>query len=144
MSSTGVISRVVMTPTTKHAENQRQVSNAIGGLPGPHEQQKRTIGIINSIHPNIPRFVKANSALDGTPLANGAWIELNHSAQEIAERWGTVRVGFKIRVSFAGPAGAGADASIISTENIKLTEPHQPNEAERGLFAIFAPGSLPT
>lgn len=139
MSSSGVISRVFMTPTTSHAENQRQVSGSISGMPGPHQQQKRTSGIIVKIHPEKPRLVKANAA-DGTPLANGQWIELNHSAQEIVERWGTVRVGFNVRVTFSGPSGAGADATIVSAEEQALTEPHQPNEAARGLYALFAPG----
>ena len=139
MSSSGVISRVVMTPTTSHAENQRQVSNNLGGMPGPHQQQKRTSGTIIKIHPEKPRLIKANAS-DGTPLANGQWIELNHSAQEIVERWGTIRVGFSVRVTFSGPSGAGADATVVSAEDQDLNEAHQPNEAARGMYAIFAPG----
>jgi hypothetical protein len=140
MSSTGIISRVHITPTTKHAENQRQVDSSVGGMAGPHEQQRRTIGIITKVHPDKPRLIKARSSIDSTPLANNAWIELNHSAQEIAERWGTVRVGFRVRVTFSGPSGAGADASIVGVEQQDVTEPVQSNEAARGLFAIFSPG----
>jgi hypothetical protein len=53
---------------------------------------------------------------------------------------GTVRVGFRVRVSYSGPSGSGADAFIVGAENQDVTEPYQSNEAARGLFAIFAPG----
>lgn len=139
MSSTGTISRVFINPTTSHAETQRSTNNSISSMAGPHEQTKKATGRIVRLHPDKPRLVKIN-ALDGTPLANGSWVELNHSAQEIAERWGTVRTGFRVRVHFSGPSGAGADATIIGTEGKDVTEPSQPNDVARGLFAAFPPG----
>lgn len=138
MSSSGIISNAKL-PTTLHGEVQRQTDGAISAFPGIGEGSRQATGIIKKIHPDRPRLIKAY-ADDGTPLANDSWIELNHSAQEIAERWGTVRLGFRVRVTFAGPSGAGADATIIGAEQESVSEPHIPNEAARGLFAIFAPG----
>lgn len=139
MSSTGFISKVI-TPTTKTGESNRQSESTMNAFPGVHEQVRTTIGVVTQIHPEKSRFVKAYSKYDGATLANGDWIELNHSAQEIAERWGTVRRGFKIKVSYTGPSGAGADGTIIGTEKQDIEEPPQPNEAARGMYAIFTPG----
>ena len=138
MSSSGNISKV-FSPTTISAENRRQVSNSLLSLPGTQEQIRRVDGIITEINPDYPRLVKVKQN-DNSPVANGKWISLNHSAQEIAEKWGTVRLGFKVRVTYSGPAGVNADATIIATEDKNVNEPHQANEADRGLYLIFPPG----
>lgn len=135
MSSTGVISKV-KAATTLNGEMERQLTQDIGAAPGITEGARSEMGTISKVHPNYPRLVKAY-ADDGTPLANDSWIELNHSAQEIAERWGTVRLGFRVRVNFTGPAGSSADASIIGAEQESVREPHVNNTATRGLWAIF-------
>lgn len=126
--------------TTQWQEHTRQMDNSIGQFPGPQDAPRRVEGIVNAVHPNRPRLVKAHAA-DGTPLAGDKWITLNHSAQEIAERWGTVRIGFRIRATFTGPIGAGADASIIGTEGQTVEDPVIENEAAQGLYAVFCPGS---
>ena len=138
MSSSGNISKV-FNPTTITAENKRQVSNSLLSLPGVQEQLRRVQGIVIEVHSKLPRLVKAKQT-NGTPIANGNWILLNHSAQEIAEKWGTVRLGFKVVVNYSGPAGGNADATIVSTEGKEVNEPPQSNEASRGLYYIFAPG----
>lgn len=137
--SSGIISGVQITPTTSQGEAQRKVESAVASFPGLHEGTRRSVGIVNKVNPNKPRLIKAH-AMDGTPLANNNWIELNHSAQEIAERWGTVRIGFRVRVTFTGPSGASADAGIIGTEGQDVNDPFIPNEAQQGLYAVFAPG----
>ena len=136
MSSTGTISRVI-TSTTNMGERERVASN---NQIEPHNKIDRAVGLVSHVHPEKPRLVKAYNETDYSPLANGDWILLNHSAQEIAERWGTVRPGFRIQVTFAGPSGAKADGTIIGAENQNIEEPPVANEVARGLFALFAPG----
>lgn len=128
-----------MTATTRQAEQQRQSDNAIGLLPDAQDGVRKVVGIVSKVNEERPRLVKANS-IDGSPIANGGWIELNHSADEIAERWGTIRSGFLVRVTVSGPDGGGADAIIIGTEGHDVAEPPVLNDAERGLFLIFPPG----
>lgn len=124
---------------TSQGEISRQ-TNTIAGAAPTYNQTETVIGIIHQINEQAPRLVKAHDQ-DGFTLACDNWIELNHSAREIAERWGTVRVGFRVRVSLTGIAGGKkASAIIIGEENEDTTEPGQPNEAERGLYAIFCPG----
>lgn len=137
--STGVISGVQITPTTSQGEIQRKTERAIASFPGLHEGVRRTTGVINKVHPEKPRLIKAYD-LQGSAIAGNSWIELNHSAQEIAERWGTVRIGFRVRVTFAGPSGASADAMIVGTEGQDINDLLEANEAEQGLYAVFSPG----
>lgn len=137
--STGVIGGVYSSPTTTYAEKQRSTDQAISSYPGAHEGVHRTTGIVNKIHPERPRLIKAHGR-DGSPISNNQWIELNHSAQEIAERWGTVRIGFRVRVTYSGPAGSSADAVIIGSEGQDVNDPYIPNEAQQGVAFIFAPG----
>jgi len=135
MSSTGVIHKT-RAATSVHTEKQRQLEHAVGAAPGVGGGAGKGVGTINTLHDEKPRLVKAHDD-DGVPLANGNWIELNHSAQEITERWGTVREGFRIRVSFTGAVGTSADGTIIGAENEDALEPHVSNEASVGLWAIF-------
>lgn len=140
LSSAGTISKV-FSPLTTNTEAQRKVGGAIQSTQSVYDQPTRVAGIVTKVHPKKPRLVKARHAFNNTPLANDRWIELNHSAQEIIERWGTIRVGFRIRATLSGPSGVGADATVISTELQAINEPTQVNEATRGLWSIFTPGS---
>jgi hypothetical protein len=136
MSGTSIISKAT-SPITSTGEKLRlNTSEQVGSS----SQLHRATGIVSRVHNTKPRLVVAYDENDQSPLANGDWIVLNHSAQEIAERWGTIRPGFRIQVTFMGPSGAKADATIIGTENQTTEEPPVANEIARGLFALFAPG----
>ena len=139
--STGVISEVGGSPTTSYGEQSRQVDSYIQGSPTSSEQTRQIMGVVGEIHPTNPRFVTAYTP-DGAIIAEGGWVELNHSADEIAERFGTIRAGFKLRVTIWG-AGTGnaANASIIGTEDSAISEPYTDNEIDQSLYAIFAAGS---
>lgn len=138
MSSAGIISKVYSNPTSRMGENNRQ-SEKISSGTSPHEQVKRVTGKVTHVNAEKSRLVKA-VGLDGAILGNGDWIELNHSSEEIAERWGTIRPGFYVRVTLSGPTGSGADATIVGAEQQNVEEPHTPNEVARGLYFIFGPG----
>lgn len=135
MSSTGTIHKT-RAAISVHGEAQRQAEQDMGAASTAESATHRGIGTVSTIHPDKPRLVLAHDD-DGSVLANGNWIQLNHSAQEIAERWGTVRVGFRIRASWTGPAGVATEATIIGVENEDVRESHVPNEASVGLWAIF-------
>lgn len=140
MSSTGIITKTVMTPTTEYHEQSRSVEGGIGSAPGLQEGTRQVYGTIYDIHPEKP-LVKCYDE-SGSPIACDKWIPLNHSSQEIAERYGTVRMGMNLLVSFVGPDGAGANATIVGNVGEKnLNEPLTPNTAQRGMFRIFAPGT---
>jgi len=135
MSSTGTVFQT-RASVSEFGESSRRTESDIGAAPGIEGTPHRTSGTVNKVHDTKPRLVKANDE-DGSPLANGRWIHLDHSAGEIAERWGTVRVGFKVRVTSTGPAGGSADAKVIGAENEDVEESHVPNDAATGLWAIF-------
>jgi hypothetical protein len=124
--------------TSLNESNRQQEGTS--GFTGPQDRINIVTGIIHEVNSNFLRFVKVHDTT-GLKIAGDNWIELSHSAQEIAERWGTVRVGFKVRVIVAGINGSnGASATIIGTEVDKVDEPPTPNSSERGLFSIFRQG----
>lgn len=125
--------------TTSLGEHARQVDSAISSLPGPHQGLRQVFGTIREVHHQKPLIRAYDDS--GSPLANDKWIPLNHSTQEIAERFGTIRQGMRIAVWFSGPDGAGANATIVGVESERNTnQPYTPNTIERGLFRIFSPG----
>jgi len=139
MSSTGVISKVI-SPTTVLGERNRQLNGTIDAMPSSHEAIKTVYGIIIELHPDKVRYFKASTE-DQTPICNNNYILLKHSAQEIAERWGTIRVGMKVKVVYAGATGNSGDGEIIGSEETSMTDPIIDNISERGLYFIFTPGS---
>ena len=134
------ISRVGGSPITGLGEEMRQNDNVTAGRPGLHEMTRQVIGIVDSVDDKYARWVTAHEP-DGKVILAGAFIELNHSAREIAERYGTVPVGTMLRVTIYGPGdGVSASATIIDTEGKGADEPFYSNDAEQGLYAVFAPG----
>jgi hypothetical protein len=143
MSSSGIISNIHTSPTNNYTENARKVDLSTLSSTSQNSNNQKITGIVNEVHPKNPRFIKAYSS-NGAMISDGKWIELTHLAQEIAERWGTVRVGFEVKVNISGPNGVGSDAYIIGSETQSIDSAHIPNEAEQGLYYIFCPGSFPT
>jgi hypothetical protein len=131
----GIGTRVIA-PTTAHGERSRQQDAEISASPGPTEGIRRCIGIVDAVHETNARLVKAHTP-DGVPIGNSGWIELNHSASEIVERWGTIRPGFKIRVTSTGAIGMAADATVIGTEDEGTNDQIVPNEADKGVGDLF-------
>lgn len=131
----------IITPTTMFGETNRQLNNHINSNISPSEKETSTIGIVSEVHPTKACFVKCYSATDKSVIAGNKYVRLNHSAEEIAERWGTVRVGFRVQVKQIGPNGLlGCSAIIIGTEGEDQEEDKVENRSEKGLYAIFSPG----
>ena len=115
MSSSGIITNIHSSPTNNYTEQQRKVD--LSTISSSHQSIiNRITGTVSEVHPNNPRFVKAYSS-NGAMVADGKWIELTHSAQEIAERWGMIRPGFEIKITYTGPSGVGADAYVMKPVN---------------------------
>lgn len=134
------ISKVGGSPTTPLGEELRQTDGAIQSSPSTHEYTREVMGIVDGVDSDLARWITAHE-ISGRSILGGRWIELSHSAREIAERWGTVPIGATLRVIIHGPGeGVSASATIVDTEGKGADEPHYSNEAEQGLYAIFAPG----
>lgn len=139
MSSTGNPGRRVILPTTGFAEQHRQTEAAISSYPGLHEGIREAFGTITEVHPEKPMIVAHDDS--GSKISNGSFIPLAHGTLEIAERWGTIRRGMRIRVQYSGPDGSNSFATIIGLEGERnVNTPFESNEAEQGLSKIFAPG----
>lgn len=140
MSSTGIISDVMVgAPTTVSAEKSRKTSQEIGSFPGLQEGIRQTYGIISEVHPNKPQ-VKAY-ADDGSTIAGDRFIPLAHSVSDIVERFGTVRKGMRVLVTYSGPDGSHANAMIIGVEGERSQDTVRlQNEIKTGLFEVFSPG----
>ena len=140
MSSTGVISGVVAgAPTTIMGEEARVQQNTIAAMPGLQSSSQQIIGNITEVHESQP-LIKASTDTN-TVIANGQWIPLSHSVDEIAARFGTIRKNMRVLVMYSGPAGTQAIASIIGVEGEKYgSSTLRDNTAQKGLFAIFPPG----
>ncbi len=141
MSSTGTISSVMSgAPQTGLQEDQRNSSNAAASMPGMDSTIQTVQGTITSIHDSRP-LIKAHTDI-GEAIANGSWITLDHSLSDIVERFGKLRKGLRVRVSYTGPDGSQASATIIGVENEKVGQGTQlENKIQKGLYSIFSPGS---
>jgi hypothetical protein len=140
MSSTGTVSSVMSgAPQTGLQEDLRTTSNQAASMPGLDSSIKTIQGVITAVHDSLPR-IKAHTDI-GEAIANGSWITLDHSLSDIVERFGKLRKGLRVRVSYTGPDGGQASATIIGVENEQVGQGTQiENKIQKGLYAIFGPG----
>jgi ABC-type sulfate transport system substrate-binding protein len=121
---------------TNYAEDSRisQQENQRNQL----DRHKILHGIITDIHKE-KNLIKANSET-GTSLANGDWIPLNHTIDEVIERFGKLRKGMTVRVDSDGVSSGQAIATIVGLESDTVSQDTSLiNEVEKSLFAIFVP-----
>lgn len=141
MSSTGTVSSVIAgSGATLFQEEARVQQNSMAAMPSEHEVIRYFMGEISEVHSERP-VIKVLSS-KGVAAGGGGWIPLAHSRDEIVARFGTIRKGMKVQVAYSGPDGADAIASIIGVEKEELSDDPMPtNEVQKGLYAIFTPGS---
>ncbi len=140
MSSTGIITNNVISPTTKIGGFNKNVEQGLSAFPGLHEGVRQIFGKISKVHQQKP-LIKATDD-QGSSIANDNWIPLNHSPGEIISSFGTIRRGMRVLVSYVGPDGAGANATIVGDEQQKHSDvPMLPNEVKQNVYRIFSPGS---
>jgi hypothetical protein len=141
MSSTGIISGVEQAPVTSRGQKDKDTEQSVASYPGIHEGIRQAFGFISKVHKEKP-FIKAIDD-QGQEMAGGRWIPLNHSVQKIAEDFGEIgqRGRLRVLVTFSGPDGAGANATVIGDEGEKDgNKKRLPNRVSQGLYRIFAPG----
>jgi hypothetical protein len=140
MSSTGIVSSVIAgAPTTLLDEDARVSRNETASMPGQDSTVQTIHGVITEVHASAP-LIKAHTNI-GAAIANGNWITLDHSLSDIVERFGKLRKGLRVRVSYTSVDGLNASATIVGIEGEKpgqgtLIE----NKVQKGLYAIFPPG----
>jgi len=118
MSSTGRVSKVFNGPITSIGEDQRQESIDKAASPSLFETVREVDAVIKEVHEK-KLLVKVYATGSAAVVANNQWIPLSHSPQEIAERFGTIRVGMTVRVSYQGPSGLNARAVVVLNEKEK-------------------------
>lgn len=114
-------------------EHQRTHKGVFRGL-----QQK--IGIITEVHETLP-LVKA-VFLTGANVAGGDYFPVAHSVMDILQRFGTLRPGLRVMITYSGEVESEPYATIIGVEDEKLGgELQQDNEMNTPLYALFTPGT---
>lgn len=141
MSSTGIISDVIVgAPTTSLGEAQRTSQNQMASMPGLQSSIQMAYGVISEVHDTKP-LIKAVTD-DGRYICSNKWILLSHSLDEIVARFGRIRKGMRVQISYTGPDGAQATALIVGVEGEKQGDGTQlENKVQKSLYAIFTPGS---
>jgi len=141
MSSTGTVNRRVIAGTTLMSERQRSVDGEMVSNPAMLEGLHAQFGNISEVHPAMS-WVKAKDN-KGIPIGDPRkWIPLNHSAKELAERFGKVTIGMRVLVIYKGPNVKDASAFIVAETAIKKPVANfVPNVASIGIQKIFPPGS---
>jgi len=141
MSSSVSRSLVISSPTTLSGEKRREMSEEKLSSPGLINLPKQVYGSITEIHDTLP-LIKAYDPNSGNSIAGNRWIPLIHSPEEIAERFGTIRIGMGVSVNSNGPGEMRAVAQIITNEYQNIAEDDViPNTVELGLWEIFTPGA---
>lgn len=140
MSSTGILSSPFSgAPTTGFGEEQRQTGHSIAAMPGLQGTAQTQMGTVVEVH-EIKPLVRVMTN-QNVPLGNGDWIPVTHSLDEIRERFGKLRKGMAALVTFSGPDGSNAMATITGTEGEKKGEGVQlDNSVQKGAYSIFVPG----
>lgn len=143
MSSTGIIGKVNAAPDNHYSQSQKNMDQQISSFP-MLETSREVLAKVSEVDPDRPKFVKAVSLDDPrVHIANAQWIKVNHGDQEIVDRWGKIRIGFKLRILFNGPTEDGAVAYVTGSNDEETDTGAVSNEQTMGLWAIFAPGIGP-
>lgn len=125
-------------PSTVSAENERQSHQTFGASLYKTLQQK--IGTITEVHPTLP-MVKVGF-INGPIAAGGAFLPVSHSVLDIVHRFGTLRPGLRVMVTYSGDLESAATVEVIGVEGERLgSEIQQDNEVKTPLYSIFTPGS---
>ena len=124
--------------STLIAEHHRQSQHSVNS--DKHKLLQQRLGTIVSVHPTLP-MVTVNYS-NGTLAAGGNYIGVSHSVLDIIQRFGKLRPGLRVMVTFINEMDASATCEIIGVEGERLgTELQQDNISETPLYEVFSPGS---
>lgn len=99
---------------------------------------QQRLATVTDVHPTLP-MVKATFPT-GYVAAGDNWIPVGHSVLDIIQRFGSLRIGLRVLVTFSGDVERDAVATIVGIEDEVLgAELQQLNDIETGLWEIFRP-----
>ncbi len=105
-----------------------------------HKVLQQRLGTVAEVHPVLP-MVKVEYA-NGVQAAGGSFIGVSHSVLDILQRFGKLRNGLRVMVSFINEQDGSATCEIIGIEDEKLgSELQQENSVTTPVYEIFTPGS---
>lgn len=140
MSSAGKISPLITGAYTDAGVTKRQEQFQGFGTTDFNDAILHLSGVVSEIHPER-LLVKAREQSSGVDLCWGRWIPLRHTAQEIAEKYGTVKLGMVVKIECIGRSQLNATATIVHTDTKGPGEEEfVANEMATGLYEIFKPG----
>jgi hypothetical protein len=122
------------TVSAELARQQRQTSHK-----ATFKSLQQKIGTIIQVHNSLP-MVKVQFD-SGANAAGGDWIPVMHSVLDILQRFGSLRNGLRVLVTYFGEVETIANATIIGIEGEQLgAELQQDNEMNTPCYAIFQGG----
>lgn len=99
---------------------------------------QQILATVSDVHPTLP-MIKAVLPT-GYIAAGNNWIPVNHSVLDIIHRFGALRVGLRVLITFSGDVERDAVATIVGIEDESLgAEVQQQNDMETGLWEVFSP-----
>lgn len=123
--------------STVSSELSRQHSQQVGK--SIHRSLQQKLGTIVEVHDELPMVKVVFN--DDIVAAGGDWIPVGHSVLDIIHRFGALRSGLRVLVTFAGEVEASAIATIVGVENEKLgNEIQEINDIETSAYGLCAPG----
>jgi len=123
--------------TVSSEEHRKQLQRGSVGSLNSLQQQ---MGVITKVHETLPLIQVQLSS--GQLVHGGNWIYVANPVLDILQRFGTLRDGLKVLITFMSGTEGNAIATIIGNEDEQLgVEEQQENEAKTGLYEIYTPGA---
>ncbi len=124
------------TVSAEQARQQKQINNK-----ATFKTLQQKMGTVSEVHPTLP-MVKV-TFINGVEAAGGSYIPVAHSVMDILQRFGSLRQGLRVMVTYSGEVETVANATIIGIEDERLgSEIQQDNQMETPAYALFSPGGI--
>lgn len=102
---------------------------------------QQVLGTVSDVHATLP-MVKVTLAT-GYNASGDNWIPINHSVLDIIHRFGALRKGLRVLLTFSGDVERDAVATIVGIEGEILgAELQQENDIATGVWEIFRPNGF--
>lgn len=99
---------------------------------------QQILATVTDVHPTLP-MIKATFP-SGYNASGDNWIPVNHSVLDIIHRFGALRNGLRVLITFSGDVERDAVATIVGIEGESLgAELQQDNDMTTGVWEIFRP-----
>jgi hypothetical protein len=126
-------------------------SSTVGAEHSRHQIQKsdknvnttlqQRLGTVSDVHPTLP-MIKATFPT-GYVAAGDDWIPVGHSVLDIIQRFGALRKGLRVMITFSGDTERDAIATIVGIEGEALgAEISQMNDITTNEWEIYRPSGF--